>query len=372
MSGLGPSDSDRTPDYRGPALLAVSVTTTVLAFATCVLRYCVKTRTNRTVAWDDYSIGLAMILGLVGVIFTIVGSVGQGQLEVALQFDFLAQPWLNMALTVSTVSTCLSVLSLDSRVGIWRVALDIQIIPLLLVNLAFAFAILLQCRPLERLWKPSIPGECWSLSIRQNLGYFQGAFAVFSQLSIALFTIMVIQNLRTSHDLRWPFYMISSTSIVIAMLTVVRTYNISLIRSGNQLEFQIIATILAVLEQNLGIFAANILPIASLCSKTIRPIGQALTEAESDRDRDIDAVSISSKGSRKQINGSEVHAENSPRAVGDEGLVHRSGGGNWPMGIMKTVSIEVVKENVSGLEHGMDISQSRRVSSQEDWDRYLQ
>jgi hypothetical protein len=60
MSGLG--SDDNSPDMtRGPALLAVSVTTAVVALSTCVLRFCVKFRINRSVVWDDYFIGLAMV-----------------------------------------------------------------------------------------------------------------------------------------------------------------------------------------------------------------------------------------------------------------------------------------------------------------------
>jgi hypothetical protein len=60
MSGLGPDGNE--PDMtRGPALLAVSVTTAVVALSTCALRFCVKFRINRSVVWDDYFLGLAMV-----------------------------------------------------------------------------------------------------------------------------------------------------------------------------------------------------------------------------------------------------------------------------------------------------------------------
>ncbi|KAH9990549.1 hypothetical protein F4779DRAFT_623800 [Xylariaceae sp. FL0662B] len=368
MSGLGPVDVDSTPDSQGPALLAVSVTTTVVALSTCVVRYCVKTRIDRSVAWDDYSIGLAMLLGMVGPIFTIVESAGQGQHEVALQFDYLAQPWLSTASTLSRASICLFVLRLVSRGKAWRVVLSTQIILLLSVNLAYIFTTLLQCRPLERLWKPSVPGECWGLSIRQNIGYFQGAFAAFSQLFVALFPIMIIQDLGIPRRLQWPFYVLFTMSIAIAMLAVLRAYVISLIYSNDQYEYQLIATILAVSEQNLGILAANILPIASLCSRKTRPIGHALSEVASARD--IDAMSILSRVSRRQSNGSGFHVDNPPRAPGDERLaceLHSING--WPMGIIKTVSFEVVEEKATDFEREMDIAKSRSDSAQ-DWDRY--
>ncbi|KAH9893695.1 hypothetical protein F4778DRAFT_290983 [Xylariomycetidae sp. FL2044] len=374
MLGLGPSIDSPTTDSRGPALLAVSVTTTLIALPACILRYCVRARISRSVSWDDYFAGLAQLLGLVGVVFAIVEATSVGG-AAALQYDYLAQPWLNMGSTLAEVSICLFVLRLVSRVRAWRAVLGAQVVALLAVNLAYSFASLLQCRPNEKLWKPEIAGRCWSLEIQQDIGYFQGAFDVFSQLFIALFPIMVIQDLGIPRNVRWPFYTLSVMSIIIAMLSVLRTYNISLIRSGDQFMFQIIATILKVLELNLGIVSANILPIASLCSKNIRPISQALSEAASARDDD--AASIFSRRARtpsslskRQSNGSTFLIEGPQRAsfeAGPEG----AGAEAWPMGIIKTVSVEVTQENAADIEQGMDISDGRRISGQQDWDSYL-
>lgn len=168
-----------TSNSRGAALLAVSVTTMVVALLTCMLRYWVQVRINRTVGWEDYFVGGAMLLGIIGVSFAIVESVSQDDLRSALQFDYLAQPWLNMASTLSKVSICLFARRLIARARFWRVVLAVGIILLLLVNLAYTFTTLLQCRPLEKLWKPNISGHCWDLSIQQNIGYFQGGMLIF-------------------------------------------------------------------------------------------------------------------------------------------------------------------------------------------------
>lgn len=43
----------------------------------------------------------------------------------------------------------------------------------------------------------------------------------------------------------------------------------------------------------------------------------------------------------------------------------------WPMGIIKTVSVEVTQESVPDLERGMTIGELKRSASREDWDRHL-
>ncbi|CAJ2511216.1 Uu.00g068410.m01.CDS01 [Anthostomella pinea] len=283
--------------------------------------------------------------------------------------------WHGSAL--SKVSICLFVLRLVSRVRAWRIVLGVQSMLLLVVSLAYSFTALLQCRPLERLWKPEISGECWSLDIQRDIGYFQGAVDVFSQLSIALFPIMMILDLGIPRNMRWPFYTHSITSIIIAILAVLRTYNISLIRSGDADTSQIMPTILAVLEQNLGILSANILPIASLCSKDMRPVSRAFSEAVSVRDSDAASIlarraGMGSKASRRQSNGSTFLIEGPQRASFDGNSLHEPEGAEaWPMGIMKTVSVEVVKEDAVHVERGLAVSEARRMSGRQDWDRYL-
>ncbi|KAI1851756.1 hypothetical protein JX265_010990 [Neoarthrinium moseri] len=379
MSGLGPDD--KTPDMtQGPALLAVSVTTTAVALLTSILRFCVRLRINRSVVWDDYFLGLAMLLGLVGAIFTIIESVNQERIETAIQFDYLSQPWLNMGSTLSKVSICLFFLRLVSRVKAWRIVLGVQVLLLLLVNLAYSFTTLLQCRPMEKLWDASVAGECWNISIQHGIGYFQGAFDVFSGLFIALFPMIIIQDLNIKRNIRWPFYILSGLSIVIAMLAVVRTYNISLTSSNEQFQFQVLCTIMAVLEQNLGILSANMLPIASLFSKHIRPISQAISEAASARD-DSDAASIlsrtskaskMSKLSRRKSNGSNFIIEGPQRDSYDtHSLRDFEGVESWPMGIIKTVSVQVTEEDAPDAHRGMDISEIKRSESRQDWDSHF-
>ncbi|KAI0136816.1 hypothetical protein BJ170DRAFT_31777 [Xylariales sp. AK1849] len=377
MSGLGPVGN--APDMtRGPALLAVTVTTVVVALSTCILRFCVKFRINRSVVLDDYCVGLAMLFGFIGTVFTIMESTSQETLGTAVQFDYLAQPWLNMGSTLSKVSICLLFLRLMSRVGAWKPVLGIQILLLLLVNLVYSLTILLQCRPMEKLWNSSVAGQCWSITTQHNIGYFQGAFDVFSELFIALFPIMVIRDLEIRRSVRWPLYALSMTSLAIAILAVVKTYNIALTNSNDQYMYQMISTTLEVLEQNLGILAANILPIASLFSNNIRAISQALGVAAGQRE-DSDMVSILSRGSKasKSTKASKRHSNGSAYFIGgpqrsshdghssrySEGIIEA-----WPMGIVKTVSVEVVEEDAADIERGMDMY---KTGTRQDWDKHL-
>lgn len=129
------------------------------------------------------------------------------------QFDYLSRPFLNMGSALSKVSICLFFLRLVSRVRTWRIVLGAQVLLLLLANLVYCVVTLLQCRPLEKLWNGAAQGQCWGIDVQHGIGYFQGAFDVFSGLFIVLFTLVVIQDLGIQRGLHWPFYVLSVMSI---------------------------------------------------------------------------------------------------------------------------------------------------------------
>ncbi|KAI1287756.1 hypothetical protein F5Y03DRAFT_405354 [Xylaria venustula] len=362
---------------RGLALLAVSITTLVISLFTCILRFCMRWRANQNIGGEDYFVGGAMFVGIIGVSFAIVESVSQDNLQTALEFDYLAQPWLNMSSALSKTSIYLFIQRLVSRYRGWRIVLAVQITFLLLINLAYTFTALLQCRPLEKLWEPDISGYCWSLGIQHSIDYFQGAIDIVTQLFITLFPIMIIQDVEVSRHVRWPFYALSVTSVIVSMLGVLRTYNISLIPLNNRHTFGIIRTILAVLEQNLNIVSANILPIISLFSSRARLISRALNDAINSGEEDTASVlskrSQGRRSQRRRSQGSNVTVESAQRAGAESVSSVRDGNVTeaWPLRIIKTVSVEITEEDAPNIAGGADEGDSRSASNQQTWDSYL-
>ncbi|KAJ2982148.1 hypothetical protein NUW58_g6503 [Xylaria curta] len=357
MSGL-PSNLDIASvmaNSRGTALLAISAITIAIAIVTCVLRCCVQLRINKMIGWEDYSVGGAMLVGIIGVSFAIVEGASQEDIQSARQFNYLAQPWLNISSTLSKVSLCLLLRRLISGAPVWKTLLAAQIVLLLLVNAVCTFTSLLQCRPLEKLWKPDIPGRCWSPDVQQNIGYFQGAFGVVTQLLIALLPLMAIQDLMALGNMRRPVYVLSLLSVTVAMLGVLRTYNISVLQLHNERYFEVIATILSVLEQNLNIISANVLPVSSLCFKKILPTSQVLDDAASAKEIDSRSIvsqrSQGSRAERRRRRDSNVEVGGPQKeSFRTTSLVHETVDLDaWPLGIIKTVSVEVVEEDESAV-----------------------
>ncbi|ETS79234.1 hypothetical protein PFICI_09087 [Pestalotiopsis fici W106-1] len=123
------------------------------------------------------------------------------------------------------------------------------------------------------------------------------------------------------------------------------------------------------------------MPIATLFSNRIRPISQALSAAASAREND-DAVSILSRASepsklsrpsRRNSTGSKFVLESPSRDSFEAQSIRDVAGGAeaWPMGIIKTVSVEVTQESAPDLERGLTIGELKRSASREDWYRHL-
>ncbi|CAK7197510.1 hypothetical protein SEUCBS139899_000157 [Sporothrix eucalyptigena] len=256
-----------TPDLtRGPVLLAISITTELFALTTCLVRFCIRKRASSRshIGLDDYAIAVAAVVSFVGTIFSIIEGSSMVDSAHALEFDWLGQPWFMMGTTFAKISICLFFLRLVGSAKQWRILLSSQILLMAVLNFAFSLTTNLQCRPLDKLWDPSVVGVCWDPSVQLNIGYFQGAFSVFWWLFLSLFPVMIVRDLEMHQKMRWPFYFLSSLSLVAAIFATVRTYETSQTVPGVYTFDTFFATVLSILEQNVGIVAANVLPMGSL------------------------------------------------------------------------------------------------------------
>lgn len=175
---------------------------------------------------DDWAVIVAAAVSFVGTIFTIVEgssmskststsvSIAVDDGRRALEFDWLGQPWYMMGTTFAKISVCLFFIRLVGTVKQWRILLASQILLMAVLNFAFSLTTNLQCRPLAKLWDPTVEGECWDPSVQLNIGYLQGAFSVFWWLFLSLFPVMIVRDLEMHRNMRWPFYFLSSLSLL--------------------------------------------------------------------------------------------------------------------------------------------------------------
>ncbi|KAJ2896348.1 hypothetical protein MKZ38_005612 [Zalerion maritima] len=266
MSSL--DSSNASPGLqRGPVLLAVSVTTVAIAFSSCFVRFCIRAKSGSKLGWDDYSIVISMVVGLVGTIMTIAEALSMHTPMKALMFSTLSRPWTTMGAAMAKISICFFFLRLVGKQRPWNILLAAQIVVLSIVNTLSTLTTNLQCQPLEKLWNSVVEGTCWDPMVQQNIGYAQGSFSVFTDFFLIMFPIMMIKDMHVRKNRRWPFYVLAFLSLSAGLCAIIRTYELSITtQQQSYTKDHFTAAVLASLEQNVNILAANILGLGLLLS----------------------------------------------------------------------------------------------------------
>ncbi|AEO61488.1 hypothetical protein MYCTH_2071219 [Thermothelomyces thermophilus ATCC 42464] len=157
---------------RGPVLLSFSLATASFAMATTFVRFYVRRSLYGGFGTDDYVSGAATLVALIATILGILEATAASG-ERAVQFDVAGRPWYLISATLSKISICLFFLRVLGRARQWRTLLAALIAIMAIITLAFTLFTYLQCRPLEKVWKPFVTGSCLDASIRMNFAYAQ-------------------------------------------------------------------------------------------------------------------------------------------------------------------------------------------------------
>ncbi|KAK4189855.1 hypothetical protein QBC35DRAFT_530505 [Podospora australis] len=369
-----------TPDLsNGPVLLSVSLATATFAFATTFVRFYVRlNNTPRSLAADDYTSLGAAIVALIGTIFGIIESTSSTPSR-ALEYDVLGQPWYLMSVTLSKISICLFFFSVSRQ---WRILLGVLVFSLAAVNFSFALAVNLQCRPLEKVWRPETEGVCWDGGVMGGFGVFQGAFSVFTWFFLASFPGLMVRYSPRREDQgegRWVYWVSAGLSFASGIFAIVRTAETSKTSLNSVYSLRHFhVSLMANLEQNLGLISANTLTFGALFSRFA-----SSTSSSPNRGRRDPYSSYSSQNSRRSAkrkqpsragSSASLHPGSGTPSVQTGGskrssrliILQRHSGYSyeddnavdylsdegeedmdleaWPRGIIKTVSVEVVEE----------------------------
>ncbi|KAI2632280.1 hypothetical protein GGR54DRAFT_635046 [Hypoxylon sp. NC1633] len=258
-----------------PILIILFVVGTLAAAALCVLRFQMERTPPRNwiAVWDALNLVLAMLIGTGGAIFAIGECASQSQIDVALPLHNITYGLLCVGLTLGKVSICLSIWTLVAKCMVWSTVLASLTGLLLLVNPIYNAIAFAQCRGA---WAPYMLGsapECWNGELMESLDYMQQCFNIFAPLFLASLPIMLINGIPIPRRSRPIFYILASTIIIVTGLAIARAYctlYLYYVAKSNEV---FVISVLAVFEQNIGIIAANMLPLAAKSS--VEPIIQA-------------------------------------------------------------------------------------------------
>ncbi|KAK0674406.1 hypothetical protein QBC41DRAFT_377791 [Cercophora samala] len=407
----------------GPVLLSFSLATATFAFSTTFVRFfCVyraataaaagngngwsREKRRRMYRVDDWGSLIATLIALISTCFTLVESTTPSPVR-ALEYDVLGQPWYLMSVTFSKMAICLFYMRMLAGKGRqWRYLLGGLIFLMAVVNLAFALTVNLQCRPLEKIWRGGeVEGSCWDPKVQRDFGYFQGAFGVFTWFFLGGFGVVIGIGLGDGKK-GWEYWGGFGVCFASGIFAIVRTARTAQTTGlGVYTLDHSYASLMATLEQNLGLIAANILTFGTLFTSSssssprrrqernpyqstsstrsrsskktgksslsrggsiTRSITRASSRASSHKSlhstsaqpanghkRQGHSASVSSLGSfhadnnhnHDKYDGDSRHSSSDDEGTYFEGEeIDLESGNWWPRGIIKTVSVEVVEE----------------------------
>lgn len=80
---------------------------------------------------------------------------------------------------------------------LWRTRL-LFVMAVLQVLLALVPCIIVyvQCRPIEKLWNPTLPGHCWDSSVLNDITYFMTAYTIITDIALAVMPITAFWKLH--------------------------------------------------------------------------------------------------------------------------------------------------------------------------------
>jgi hypothetical protein len=377
------------------------------------------------------------VIALIATILSILEGVASDATR-ALMFHALGQFWFVMGSTAAKIAICLFFIRLVGNAKLWMYLLGGQAVGLGLMMFALAVTTTAQCTPITKLWDQSVNGTCMAAMVPININIVQGGMIRarcstagsvangYSLLNILVaFPLAIPRHHRSgSRDasademaVLLPVQLDTNVGIRAAdtkyhsrltktcragIFATVRTYEASQAVRYNYTFDAWFSSILQVLEQNIGIVAANVLTMGPLFSRrqrdAIRAESRATMRSRSSTNKtpslliiqgnrdgsfDDDERPIISDRDRRGRQGMGSRMGNHSRASNrdDAASIRSANGGNgggqmtWPRGIIKTVEVEVFEEDIADVGAGnlpaRGESRMSMLSFDQDWANML-
>ncbi|OWP00034.1 hypothetical protein B2J93_2381 [Marssonina coronariae] len=252
-------------ENRGPTILVVVTTITMIALVTVLLRVWVRIKFIRRVAASDYTMVFAMVLATtVWVLVMLQVNNGAGRhaayiepqvMKRGLRYNFASQPLTIVACTMPKVSVALFLLPIATR-KIYRHFLWGLLAFMFVYTSVAVITTCLQCTDLRTFWDPLIPPTCWSPHARQTLSYIYTSLTIVTDFVLAFVPIPMLWNVQINIRVKLSLITIMSLGIFAASASIVKTttlHNYGI--NGDFLWDSADITIWVTLEINVGIIA---------------------------------------------------------------------------------------------------------------------
>ncbi|KAI1480463.1 hypothetical protein F4774DRAFT_424967 [Daldinia eschscholtzii] len=258
-------------DPEAALLVTFSIFTIVVAFVVMIVRYARQPLDdNHPLTWlDTITITVSSVLSAGGIICATQANV-RGE-EVHLNTDMYAQTLINAAGLLSKMCVCFSAWPLIKNVtGINALVIG-QVVLLGWVYPLWAFIVPATCGASK--WSPLLAAysNCQNDPGHQILEWIRIGFEAWTPIVLVGFPVAMARSYRSTDPMRKGFTALAIAMVIVGSLMYARVWMTQWFRFDNYYVPEIVITIVSILETNLGIMAANILPIARSFSNQSSP-----------------------------------------------------------------------------------------------------
>ncbi|KAL8940608.1 MAG: hypothetical protein Q9216_002721 [Gyalolechia sp. 2 TL-2023] len=241
---------------RGPELLAVTWTFTVLAFFVVIARFYTKALavTCTSLFTEDVRLGMGQH----------AQDLDPAKLVPIVRLNFIANPFGIMAYSLPNISVAIVLNRIIAprrtvRITIYAVSIAQSIIAAISCVLLFA-----QCTPSEYLWNPTVEATCMPPSVITGYSYFVGAYSAFTDIFLAVIPAVVFWKLQLKTKTKVGLCLLMGTTALAAICAIVKTTKLYQLADLADFTYGTVDLIIwAIVEANVIIIAA--------CIPTLKP-----------------------------------------------------------------------------------------------------
>jgi hypothetical protein len=131
-----------------------------------------------------------------------------------------------MACLLSRISLCLFMMRIVGLFRTYQVILWIVMTLNSITTSASIIQLFAGCRPLEKLWNPSIPGTCLPRHVTTIVGLTQASTAISSDWIVALLPFLILRNLRMALGTKIAISVLMGTGVFVGVAALVKTFQL--------------------------------------------------------------------------------------------------------------------------------------------------
>ncbi|KAI2851435.1 hypothetical protein CBS12448_8518 [Aspergillus niger] len=226
------------PADKGPQITAVSWSFGGVAIIVVTIRLYTRLILTRKAGWDDFFIVLSLLSAIVcsglaqtGVHYGLgkhMADISNAEWKIeAFKYTVIAPNFSMVSTTTGKLSVAVFLLRLMGQTASPAKRWFLYIFSIISVawNVLAIVAIMGYCRPAEKIWRPEVPGSCFSLKFQLIAGISQASFNAFADLTLALFPIIIFWSVQLPWKMKLGVIAVMGAGI----LVLGRYYNMVLV-----------------------------------------------------------------------------------------------------------------------------------------------